>query len=76
MRLDVVNRHRAEEPVPVGPVVDFFRSSYAFAAEVELLNIRLRTTNGKKARIHDGKLLTGSNPLYGYLWTNTDTKHG
>jgi len=64
------------EPVPDGPIGDFMRSTYAFAAEVELLNIRLRTTRGRKDRVKDGKLAVGAHPLYGYIWANADQKHG
>jgi site-specific DNA recombinase len=64
------------EPVPDGPVGDFIRNSYAFAAEVELLNIRLRTMSGRKARVKDGKLAVGAHQLYGYVWANANMKHG
>jgi site-specific DNA recombinase len=64
------------EPVPDGPIGDFMRGSYAFAAEIELLNIRLRTTKGRKDRVKDGKLAVGAHPLYGYTWGNADVKHG
>src|SRR5262249_51226111 len=47
------------EPVPDGPIGDFLRNSYAFAAEVELLSIRLRTTGGRKRHVRGGKLAVG-----------------
>jgi site-specific DNA recombinase len=64
------------EPVPEGPIGDFLRNSYAFAAEVELLSIRLRTTGGRKRRVRGGKLAVGAHQLYGYVWANADVKHG
>lgn len=66
----------ANEPIPEGAIGSFIRASYAFTAENELYNIRFRTTGGKKSRVRAGKLLTGSHPLYGYVWTNADVKHG
>jgi DNA invertase Pin-like site-specific DNA recombinase len=65
-----------KEPLPDGPTGDLLRSTYAFAAEVELLSIRQRTTSGRKRRVRAGKLLVGAHPLYGYVWANADQKHG
>lgn len=66
----------ASQPVPDGALGDLIRNSYAFAAELELYNIRERTTGGRKARIREGKLLPGAHPLYGYTWANAHQKHG
>lgn len=58
----------ATQPVPEGALGDFMKGSYAFAAELELENIRARTYAGKKARVHSGKLPAAPRPKYGYQY--------
>lgn len=64
----------ATQPVPDGAVGDMMRNSYAFAAELELENIRARTAAGKRARVHSGKLPPVSCPKYGYQFADPTTK--
>ncbi len=64
----------ATQPVPDGPIGTLMRNNYAFAAELELYNIRERTDGGKKARVRSGKLPPQSNPTYGYLFADPKTK--
>ena len=60
----------ATQPVPEGALGDFMKGSYAFAAELELENIRARTYAGKKARVHSGRLPAAPRPKYGYRYTD------
>jgi DNA invertase Pin-like site-specific DNA recombinase len=62
-----VNVVSATEPIPDGPVGTLIRNNYAFAAELELYNMRARTYGGKKRRVKSGKLPAQPRPLYGYL---------
>jgi len=62
------------EPVPDGPMGTLVRGNYAFASELELYNIRERTTNGKRKRVQTGKLPPKPYPLYGYLFADWATK--
>jgi DNA invertase Pin-like site-specific DNA recombinase len=64
----------ATQPVPEGAVGDMMRNSYAFAAELELENIRARTAAGKRARVHSGKLPPVACPKYGYQFADPTTK--
>lgn len=64
----------ATQPVPDGPIGTLIRGNYAFAAELELQNIRERTYAGKKARVHDNKLPPKPYPLYGYLFDSWEKK--
>jgi site-specific DNA recombinase len=48
------------------------RNNYAFAAELELYNLRERTYGGKKQRVKDGKLPGQPGPLFGYLFADKD----
>lgn len=60
----------ATQPVPDGAVGTMLKNSYAFAAELELENIRARTYAGKKARVHSGKLPPMGRPKYGYQFAD------
>jgi DNA invertase Pin-like site-specific DNA recombinase len=64
----------ATEPIPDGPMGTRVRGNFAFASEQELYNIRERTTNGKRKRVHTGKLPPKPYPLYGYLFADWATK--
>jgi DNA invertase Pin-like site-specific DNA recombinase len=66
----------ATQPTPEGPVGTLIRNNYAFAAELELYNIRERTTGGRKKRTKNGKMLAGPFPLYGYVWADPTDPHG
>jgi site-specific DNA recombinase len=48
------------------------RNNYAFAAELELYNLRERTYGGKKMRVKSGKLPGQPGPLYGYLFADME----
>lgn len=71
-----VNVVSATQAVPDGPMGTLVRNNYAFAAELELYNIRERTMAGRKARCRRGKLLPAPFPLYGYVWADPDEPHG
>ena len=60
----------ATQPTPDGPIGTLIRNNYAFAAELELYNIRERTTAGKKKRVQRGLLHPMSYPRYGYLFAD------
>jgi site-specific DNA recombinase len=62
----------ATEPIPDGPVGALIRNNYAFAAELELYNLRERTYGGKKRRVQSGKLPGQPGPLYGYLFADKE----
>ena len=61
----------ATEPLGTGPEAVLMRSLYAFKAEQELNDIRLRTYRGRKRRIKDNKLPAMGAPLYGYEWKDS-----
>jgi site-specific DNA recombinase len=60
----------ATQPVPDGAIGQMLRGGYAFAAEMELENIRARTYAGKKARVHSGKLYPTARAKYGYVFAD------
>jgi site-specific DNA recombinase len=64
----------ATEPVPDGPMGNLIRNNYAYASEQELHSIRERTLNGRRKRVHTGKLPPKPYPLYGYLFADWATK--
>jgi DNA invertase Pin-like site-specific DNA recombinase len=65
-----VNVVSATEPSFDGPMGTFVRNTYAFAAELQLMQIRELTLSGKKARLRSGKLPAAPYPLYGYLYAD------
>lgn len=61
----------ATEDLAAGPLGDFLRSTYGFAAAMELAKIRERTNRGLQARFAQaGRYKPSRRPLYGY------EKHG
>jgi site-specific DNA recombinase len=58
----------ATEQTGEGPMGALLRTVYGFNAELQLYKIREVTTGGRKKRTQAGKILTGPNPLYGYVW--------
>ncbi len=47
----------------------FMRSAMAFVAQVEREKIAERTDTGRRKRIHEGKIMPGWKPRYGYVWS-------
>jgi site-specific DNA recombinase len=56
------------EPTAEGALGTAQRNLYAFGAELELINLRARTTGGKRARVQSGKLPPMARARYGYLF--------
>src|SRR5258708_19606728 len=65
-----VNVVSATQPTPDGPIGTLIRNNYAFAAELELYNIRERTTGGRRKRVQKGLLPPMPYPRYGYLFAD------
>ena len=65
-----VNVVSATQPTPEGPIGTLIRNNYAFAAELELYNIRERTTGGRRKRVQKGLLPPMPYPRYGYLFAD------
>jgi site-specific DNA recombinase len=66
----------ATQPTPDGPIGTLVRNNFAFAAELELYNIRERTTAGKRKRVHRGLLPPMAYPRYGYLFADETKGRG
>lgn len=56
------------EPLDDSPEGQLIRFVRGYAAKVEHLKIKERTSRGRRARVESGKLLPGGKPIYGYRW--------
>lgn len=66
----------ATETLDDTPLGRLIASVHGYAAAVEALKIKERTTRGKRARIASGKPPVGPRPPYGYRWVDDRDAEG